>query len=184
MKFFQVIFLISLLTACGKYAPPYAPEDLSPQAVRELNVTTASEGVNFEWKSPLDDQLGKELRSLDGYLIYRKAVEREGDLLSSDVEFEEIARLEDQSVIERDKLRDEARLENKPTRRIKPSEDLQKFAWLDSSVEAGKVYAYRVVPINQDGVEGLSDKIIRVAFRGENSEVTMIPYSNFDERQF
>lgn len=178
------IFCVLFLAACGKYAPPYAPEDLSPQAVRDLTVSAAPQGISFEWTTPSDDQRGEELRFIDGYLIRRKLLEHDRDLLDPEVEFEDMAILEDRSLLERERLREEASASGKSTRRVKVDSQIQRFKWLDSAVEAGKVYAYRVVPMNQDGVEGISDKLIRVEFRGDNSRITMIPLSTAERDLF
>lgn len=182
--FIAVGIMFCILSACGKYAPPYAPEDLSPQAVRDLTVTASTAGISFAWKAPENDQLGKELRSMDGYRVYRKVLQRDADLFNRDVEFEIVATIPDSHVIERERLREQAREEGKSTRRIKVPEELASFTWVDSSVRAGVVYAYKLTPVNQGGEKGLVEQIVRVAFRGDSSDITAIPFSEGAEGSF
>lgn len=165
-----VLFLIS----CGKYAPPRPPEVFSPNPVTVLEVSADISAVNFKWGSPDSDQTGSELRSMDGYTIYRKTIKEKSDVIDPEVPYESIAEIKDIHVEELKKLREKALEENKPARKVKIDDALKKFSYSDKTVQAGQQYAYRIVPVNQGDVEGRVDKIIKVLFRGDSSEIVMI----------
>src|SRR5690606_37532724 len=157
------------------------PEAFSPQGVQELQVVYHAEGVSFAWKAPSDDLQGKELKTLNGYRIYRKEIVEREDLLAELSEYELIETIVDTHVEERERLREEARAAGRPARRIDAPSELTKFSYMDRNVEPGEVYAYRIVPFNQRDVEGLSPNIIRVLFRGASSEVSLVGTNSFED---
>jgi hypothetical protein len=178
------LLLSSFLLGCGKYSPPLAPEDLSPQPVVSLKVASSPEGVAFAWEAPAKDQRGNNLRSLDGYRIYRKELAKNSDLLDADVEYQLISTIEDKHLSELARLKDEARASGKPTRSVKVAPELKAFTFTDSAVESGKRYAYQITPVNQGSEEGDPGQIIIVRFRGESSEVSMVPLSQAKDDVF
>lgn len=169
------IALLTLLSGCGKYLPPLAPEDLAPARAGAVAVSTSTDGVKFSWSAPSLDSRGKELRSIDGYKIVRKVIVKDSDLVNDDIQFESIGTVADQHLIELDTRRAEAREAGKPTRRLAPKTELTHFEFVDSSVVAGQRYAYRIVPTNQGGTEGDRGDTMVVNFRGESSEVRVVP---------
>lgn len=177
----SALLLFALLAACGKYGPPLPPESFSPRAVKQLQVTADTGGVRFKWESPDADLRGAELRNMDGYYVMRKALEHSEDATDADVPFEEIGRVSDTHVLEREKKRDGARAAGRPARRIDSDAALKKFEYTDSSAAAGKAYLYKVVPHNQGGVEGRVAQLVRVVFKGAASQISYIDESSFDE---
>ncbi len=172
------------LSGCGKYAPPLPPESFAPARVRETSVVGSVSGVQFAWESPRVDQRGDELKTIEGYLIERKHLTRESDLLDSDVEYDQIATLEDQYLVELNNRRDIARAEGKPTRRVEPNSSLMKFTYLDSTVSPGERYVYRIVPFNQGGEKGQSGILHIVTFQGERSEIQSLETNEAEELTF
>ena len=178
------MFAVLLIAGCGKYASPRPPEDFSPAEVKELQVLPGLEGITFTWEAPDQDLRGKELKSIDGYRIYRKEIVKDSEILDTDVEYELLATVTDTHLEELERLREAAREAGKPTRRIKVDDTLIKFQFTDITVQAGKQYVYQLIPVNQGDVEGSYTKLVRVLFRGEASEITIIPYSAFGEQAF
>ena len=173
--------VILTFSGCGKYSNPIAPERVSPAAIVSLEAIPGIRGVSFKWKSPSEDRRGKELKNIDGYRIYRKEITRDSDLVDPRVEFELLAAVEDRHLVELDKLRREAEVQGKPTRRLGVDPALSSFEYSDGAVEPGKTYAYQIIPYNNGGVEGAGSQIVKITFRGETSDVVVIPYSAFEE---
>lgn len=171
---FFAVALCSLFLGCGRYLKPLPPEAFAPQAVRDLIVHADTNGVIFDWKSPELDRRGKELKTLDGYDIYRKVIENPADVVSRDVEPDKIASISDLSVATLTKTREEARAQGKIGRRIKADSALQSFTFTDATAEPGKEYLYTLIPINQGDVKGAPGVPIRVLFRGEASEISFV----------
>ena len=112
-----------------------------------------------------------ELRSIDGYRIERKTVEKPSDVVDSEVEFELIAEIPDSHLVELAKLKEQARSEGKITRKVSVDPKLSSFSFLDKTVTPGQRYVYQVVPTNNGGVKGARGKLLQVLFRGETSEI-------------
>ncbi len=172
-RFVSILSALFLLTSCGKYGPPKPPEFYSADVVRELELRPMVQGLEFRWKAPENDRRGEELRSMDGYRVFRKELKRPSDLLKDDG-YEEIGFVEDLHIRVRDERREAAEEQGLPTRKVQVEDELKRFSFLDTSPEAGKNYLYKIVPINQDGIEGATDKQFRVLFRGTSSEVQIV----------
>jgi hypothetical protein len=172
------MFKISLLVAvslvflsCGKMLPPSPPEAYSPKPVSNLVVSTDTGAVNFAWDASDQAQNGKELKDMGGYNVYRKTLNQNSDLRSNKIKFDLITSIPDMHVAELIRLRDEAIEKGQLSRKVEVDEKLKKFSFSDKTAQPGQLYAYRIVPFNQGGVEGAYDKIVRVSFRGASSEV-------------
>lgn len=161
------------LSGCGKYMRPLPPETVSPEAVRDLKVQPAVDGVRLSWGSAVKDRRGKDLRELDGYRIERKTLAQNGDALSSRVPFQKLTFLSDTSVKELEKQRELLRSQDKPSHRAKIDPKLQAFEFVDTSAQPGEQYLYRVVPQSYYG-DGAVQMVARVLFRGDSSEVAML----------
>lgn len=164
----------SFLTGCGRMGQPFAPEQLAPVAVRNLEVVAEPTAVLFKWESPERDRRGKELKTMNGYFVMRRIVSKPSDMTDPDVEFERIGVIVDKHVVERDRLRKEAREANRPSHRVSVPSEMMKFEFRDSEVEAGGRYIYQIVPVNQETVEGQVRQPVKVLFRGEASEISFL----------
>ncbi len=180
----SLVLLLLVPCACGKYGPPLPPEALSPRAVKDLEVKASLEGVKFSWRAPESDLRGKDLRSMDGYRIYRHtAASSQGRSPLSDAAFELAASVEDRHVLELERLQNEARAAGKPVHRVKVDDALKRFEYLDKALKTGETAYYRIVPFNQADVEGESSQLVKVVFRAEASEITLIPLSTLREEE-
>ena len=166
-----------ILSSCGRYGPPLAPEVLAPETVRDLKVVAGINSVDFEWATPLYDRRGEDLESIDGYLLQRKEVDESGDLIDDSDSFVTLLRLQDRSLKDLTQRKKQAREEGQLTRRVKPEVELQQFAASDTTVENGVNYVYRIVPINQNDVEGQIGNYTQVLFNGTESLVSIISES-------
>ncbi len=180
MKLSKLIIIALLAVACGKYAPPLAPELLAPKAP-EVAVSALSGGVKFSWEAAAQDQRGTDLKTIEGYRVYRKHINARRDIFDRDIPYELLSTVADTHLVELDKLKKKVRAEGGLTRKVKVSDELKKFEYLDSSPEAGKQYVYKLVGVNQGGVEGQAKKIVRVLFRGANSEIGQIDASSLTD---
>ena len=95
-KFVALIFCF--LVGCGRYAPPLAPEALAPHAVEDLQTTAKSEGVYFAWTASRHDVRGRDLKSIDGYRIYRKEIFNKSDVIDPNVEYLLVTTIQDRHV--------------------------------------------------------------------------------------
>src|SRR5437762_2859097 len=100
---------LTAVCACGRYLPPVPPEVVAPRAVRELAATAGPGSVTMTWQSPEVDRRSRELMNLEGYTVYRKVLTSAADVTNPDVPFENVTSIEDRSVAERERLRNEAR---------------------------------------------------------------------------
>ena len=171
---FAVVFGSSCVSGCGRYKPPLPPEMFAPKPVDALTVTASESGVFFAWTAPDEDRRGRELKSIDGYAIQRKVIAQKGDETNPRVQFETIGFVRDQHVVEREKLRKEARAEGKIGRSIESPEEFTKFTFVDTSAKPSTTYMYQIVPRNQGGTDGAVKEVARVTFKGSASDVAMV----------
>jgi hypothetical protein len=168
-----LVLAVSLL-ACGRYIAPIAPELMAPRAVDKLVITPSQQGVAFSWVAPEEDRRGKELTSFSGYRIRRKELNERGDETDESIPFVVVGFVPDTHVEVREKLRAEARSQGKIGRRIQAPAELTEFTFFDKTAAAGKTYLYKIVPENQGVVEGVVDELIKVTFKGNQSDVSVI----------
>ena len=177
---FVPLFFI-MLAGCGKYGAPFAPESLSPRAVELLQVTPLIDGVKFSWKSPGADQRGKDLRSIGGYKLYRsEGTGPDGFGVPPNSGYTLLSEIEDRHIAELQRRKAEALAKNEPSSKVKEDPALSQFEFTDKTPVAGGKYFYRIVPFNQGDVEGQVRQIVRVAFKGEASEVVFIPVNQIE----
>ncbi|MBN8549474.1 MAG: hypothetical protein J0M12_09180 [Deltaproteobacteria bacterium] len=172
-----VVAVVLSLPACGRVGPPLPPEMLTPDEVQELKVTGTQEGVSFAWSAPREDQRGKELRDLEGYRIYRKKISRPADILDKSIEFDRVTDIADIHLIELEKERDLLRAAGRPSHRARVDKSLTEFSYVDKGVTAGSTYVYKVVGMNQGGLDSDSFKLVKVLWRGDSSEITTVDTS-------
>ncbi|MEZ4755157.1 MAG: hypothetical protein R3A13_12810 [Bdellovibrionota bacterium] len=77
------------------------------------------------------------------------------------------------------KKRKAAKAEGKPFKRISAEAHLKHFSYLDQGLTPGVEYLYKILPINQDDVEGEVRQIIKVIYKGDASTVVMMSNSEF-----
>jgi hypothetical protein len=167
-------FFAFLICGCGKAAPPVAPERTSPQSVQFAEVSGTSEGVLFRWFAPTSDVRGKDLKNLQGYRVYRRLVGGDGSR-----PFELITTVPDQTHKRIEEKIQEAKDNGKRVKRVKLSEQERSVTVLDKEVELGKSYLYKIVPYNHPRIEGSVEKLVRVQFQGEQTQVGQIDNNDF-----
>lgn len=180
-----LLFATFIVCACGRYAKPFTPEALAPRDVVTLQARATADAIVFNWKAPDSDARGKELKSMDGYNIYRKLIVKPMDITSDDEqEFELLNSVPDTHVLELKRLRDEAKAKGLPSHRVKVDDALMHFEYVDKNLSPGQSYLYKIVPVNQDGVNGVIKNMVRVVYRGQDSQISYVPYSTFAEDDF
>ncbi len=169
-----VFLVVAPFFGCGRMGQPFAPEQLAPVAVRNLEIIAEPTSVLLTWESPERDRRGKELKSMNGYYVKRRVVTKPSDMTDPEVESERLKVIVDQHVVERDRLRKEARDANRPSHRVSVPAQMTKFEFRDNDVQAGGRYVYEIVPVNQETVEGEVRQPVKVLFRGEASEISFL----------
>jgi hypothetical protein len=183
-----VSFLVSPLMGCGKYGRPLPPEVFGPAEVTDLAARNEGAGLLLSWRAPSKDVRSRELKSIDGYRVVRATLSVGGtgsaepgqEQAKGAVSFEESAFIEDTHLAVLGKLRDAARAEGRNPRHVKGDPALTRFTFLDTTVKPGETYLYKVVPINQGGIEGLVREGVRVAFQRGESAVSAVPLSDLE----
>ncbi|RMG43099.1 MAG: hypothetical protein D6719_04495 [Candidatus Dadabacteria bacterium] len=175
IKPLTVLFCL-LLVACGKYGPPLAPEYFSPMPVENLQVSASLDGVSFRWEAPSSDLRGKDLRSIDGYKIYKTEISKSKREDSPAVKKEHLlAVIPDTHLEELSQRRKKVLAQGGSARKLKPLDQLIHFEYTDKQVKPGELYLYKIVPFNQGNVEGAAGTLVKVLFRGDSSEVSLQP---------
>ena len=169
-----------LMTGCGKYGPPVPPEARAPKAVLQLVATPQADRVAFTWQSAEADRSGTELLSMDEYRVYQKEL-TPGAPAEWQKGFSLIGSVPDTHVAELAKLRAEARARGELTRRVSLDSKRSQFAFSTPPLSAGRVYLFKVVPVNQGIVEGEVRQLVRVAFQGPASVLNYISLTADDQ---
>lgn len=173
MKYFLFVVLSLWLAACGRYGPPRPPEFFAAKKVSDISVTPAVNSITLNWRSPGQDVRGKELKSLDGYTIYRTKQSdiQEGKPLKEYMT--KIGTVDDPNIKERERLRKEAKEKNQISHRIQISSEKRNFKFEDANLTNGETYVYMIEPFNQGDVKGRPSQLIKVLFRGEQSDISI-----------
>lgn len=162
------------LSGCGRYAPPVSPERVAPQAVRDVAATATENSLILTWATPETDRRGKDLKSIDGFSVYRKDIVTTKDAANDEIEFTLLSESTDKAIAEREGRKQEARNIGAISRRVKIDPELAKQRYEDKEVARGKSYLYKIVPTNQGGVEGEVRDFISVTFRGLESDISVV----------
>jgi hypothetical protein len=178
---------LMVLAGCGKFQPPAIPEAVTPDVVASLAASATQNAVILSWSSPSKDRRDKTLKSLEGYRVERKAIRSSADIDASTFAlmdersgFRLVGELEDQSLANLDQLKDRARLEGKPVRRVRADSGFTSFRFEDTDIKVGDHFVYRVVPVNEYGF-GRVSRLARVVFRGAGSDITYPEPEEVDE---
>lgn len=174
-------FLAAQLAGCGRYGPPLPPEALSPKGIKELKTSADGSGLTMSWESPDTDRRAQELKSLDGYSVYRKEIKEKSDVVDPDVTYELVGSVVDTSVTERERLRDEAKAAGKLSHRVHVDKALTQFQFSDRGLTPGHTYVYKIIPTNQGGVEGEVKQLVKILFRGETSEISLLDNKQLED---
>jgi hypothetical protein len=142
---FLIVFVALLLsnTACGKKGAPKPPEVSAPSPVGQFAAQVSQDAISLSWVAPVTDSRGETIVDLSSFKIRRRVLSRE-----QRGTFETIAEMP-----------------------VKPVEDIAPYTYVDQDVSVGKLYDYSVVPVNEDGVEGRPQYVVRVKFHGQGSTV-------------
>lgn len=171
---FIAICLTLFSTGCGHYVAPVPPEMLAPAPVNNFTVAPMADGVLFAFTSSKKDARGKQLKSIEGYNLYRREfIEGETDVTKT-IGYSKIATIKDQHLVEVAKLQEQALAEGKNPNRVKAPAKFTSFTFKDTGLQLGKAYAYRLVGVNQNGVEAEVDRLVKVDFKGDDSHIVVV----------
>lgn len=135
------------LAGCGKKGSPKPPEDTAPAPVKNISARGAVDAVEIQWDAPETTLEGDSLNQQLGGFTIRRSEFVKGET----PDFNDIGS-------------------------VKPNENSLSltYSFRDTGVVPGSVYEYVIVPADLDGVEGLSDQVLRVTFLGEATTVENI----------
>lgn len=135
-----------LLAACGRKGPLIYPDMLVPAAPSEVTAQQSGNAVKVLFVLPEKDRAGRPLQGLSGVKISKR---------STDAAQTDVCR----SCTSDYRLFRTLYLDLLPT-------DTQRFGnrviMIDSDVNAGNIYLYRIVPFTADGVDGAASTIADV----------------------
>jgi hypothetical protein len=120
-----VVLALGLALACGRKAPPVAPQLVQPEPAEALAAVSTPEGVRLTWLRPMRYSGGARMNDLEGFDVERAT---DGDTLSVYTQVGEVT-LTDQT-----RFRKERRIE-----------------WIDTTAVRGARYRYRVTAKTLDG---------------------------------
>jgi hypothetical protein len=129
--------------------------------------------LRLAWDAPLVDARGSELKELSGFRLFKLGV-KERDLVSGtaaldESEFVQVAEIKSTYTTERDMMRKAAREKGEIGRGINVDEAKLHHEFSDKMLRKGWLYLFKIVPINQDGIEGAPAQLVRV-LRSSSSE--------------
>jgi hypothetical protein len=124
---------VLLLPACGRKTPVRPPSFVAPEVIVDLSATNAEDGIRLSWKRPGRTADGSHLYDLGSFRVERSA---------TGGPFTKLATV---AVTDQERLR-----------------QAQHFSWLDSDVQVGEFYAYRVVSFTTDGYESEPSNVASV----------------------
>jgi hypothetical protein len=176
--FVQVVFV---LCSCGRYLPPVPPERLAPKPLEFVDLVPLDNGIKFSWLSPTEDLQGEELKYLDEYRVYRKETTSLKDIQDEDIPWQLMQTIPETALKLLQQKRDEARSVGKPVRRVKLGEEERKVWYEDLSVERDRVYVYKVVTQSSRFGEIEPKRLVKVVFRGLESDIKFFNAARFDE---
>jgi hypothetical protein len=120
-----LVLALALAFACGRKAPPVAPQLVQPEPAESLAGMSTPEGVRLTWLRPLRYSGGGRMNDLEGFDVERAT---EGDTPSVFFKVGEVT------------LTDQTRFHKE--RRIE---------WIDTTAVRGAKYLYRVTAKTLDG---------------------------------
>ena len=151
-SFIVLILLFGLpisFSSCGKKGDPRPPDLAMPRSAEFFKAQARADGVMLNWQSPtvyaMADASGRAAPgSLDGFEVMRSRFKR-----GESAGWETLATIK---IIFDPQLGEQ-----------------KNYSYFDKDVEQGKIYDYRIVPFNLDGLRARSGNILRVSFLGKAS---------------
>jgi hypothetical protein len=131
-----------LAMACGRKAPPIAPELVRPEPPEDLSAIATPDGVKLTWLRPMKYSGGARMNDLAGFAIERATADGEA------VEFAPVAQV---TVQDQERFRKERHME-----------------WIDHSATPGTRYLYRVRARTLDDYESSFAGPIAIRFGPES----------------
>jgi hypothetical protein len=162
---------------CGKMGPPFPPERLNPEPVKFVSAVSDESGVLLSWLAPRNDELGRPLKVLNLYRVYRRLAaltSTDTDRIELGDDFKLIGEVKDVTMQRFADAQALALSQGKPLRRVTLSDEDRLVVYKDSSVKLGGVYIYYIVPVNQTRFEGRYLEFIKVIFTGNNSSIEVV----------
>lgn len=169
-----VLSTLFFLSSCGRYVDPVSPEIVAPEGVRALAVDADLTRVTFNFRSAQRDTRGKQLKSLDGYRIYKKEITEESPSIFKKDEYDLLTMINDDHLPELFALQDQARAEGRSPRRVRAPDAQTTFTFTDKNITPDRIFAYRIVGVNQNGVESNMERIVKVDLLDSEVEVQII----------
>lgn len=167
--------LLPLLFACGREAAPFPPEIVSPMAVDNLEATAQDTSISFKWKAPTSNQRGRKLTEFSGYRIYRASLLANSDINDlHDDDFKLISTIPDQTVRLLEQKQAVAKKDGKSSAKVKLNDQERIANFTDKSPIIGNTYVYKIAPYNHTWVDGGVDKVVKVVFKGKESELSLL----------
>ncbi|MBI5694247.1 MAG: fibronectin type III domain-containing protein [Nitrospirae bacterium] len=139
----MLIAVLMLLPACGRKGDLIIPGSVLPKAVTGLQADPRGDSVILAWSAPVENSAGEPLTGLAGYMVERAELPGDGGDCPCLFQREGYVDLE------------------LPGGAVVAD---GRVAWRDGSpgLKPGGRYAYKVVPVNEDGFSGPDSEVIKL----------------------
>ena len=143
----QRVLLIAVLAlviaGCGRKGPLVPPEAMVPAAIADLRVEQQGERVIVSWTQPGREEAGGPLKDLAGFRVFRREVLPPGeDCEECPTAYRLI------QTVDPEYLQHVVRVGNS-------------YSFVDTGLEPGKTYQYKVVTFKADGSESKQSNLAR-----------------------
>ncbi len=143
----QRVLLIAMMTlllaGCGRKGPLTPPEAMVPAPIADLGVAQEGERLVVSWTQPGREEAGGPLKDLAGFLVYRREVlPPKEDCEECPTAYRLIR------TVDLEYLEDVVRVGNS-------------YTFVDTGLETGKTYQYKIVAFKADGSESKQSNLAR-----------------------
>lgn len=175
---FLTAFIVIILSiqGCGRYLRAVNPERLVPREVEELSaVVEPDQTVTISWIAPQSDLRGKKLKEMDGYLIQSATANPLSILSDKPVEkqYEDIETIPDTTFEILRKKQEDAEIRGDIVRKAKVKEEDRRYTYRVKMIPDG-LTIYRVIPVNDEGGEGLVKYAVQVSKKDQTVTAAVI----------
>jgi predicted small lipoprotein YifL/fibronectin type 3 domain-containing protein len=142
-KIMLMAMLALTLAGCGRKGPLVPPEAMVPAPIADLSVAQQGERFVVSWTQPGREEAGGPLKDLAGFRVFRREVLPPGeDCEECPTAYRPIR------TVDPEYLQDVVRVGNS-------------FTFVDTGLETGKTYQYKVVAFKADGSESKQSNLAR-----------------------
>ncbi len=138
-----IAMMVFVLTGCGRKGPLVPPEAMAPAPIADLRVEQQGESFVISWTQPGREEGGVPLKNLAGFRVFRREVLPPGEDCEECPTAYKLIR-----TVDPEYLQDVVRVGNS-------------YTFVDTGLETGKSYQYKIVAFKADGSESKQSNLAR-----------------------